>query len=82
MKNCEECNKKLSFYEGYRHPTLGKKSLVCGNCFDDVTKSVSVWADVVRANSLVHLDESRESSIHNTIRQQFSQKHSLPAHLF
>jgi len=43
MVKCEECDKKLSIIEGYRHPALGKKFLVCSNCFDKVNEDMQRW---------------------------------------
>ena len=40
MKVCVECGKHLGIIEGYRHPTMGKDGLLCGNCFDTVFESV------------------------------------------
>jgi hypothetical protein len=51
MIECEECGKKLGNFEGYRHPTMGKKYLLCGPCFDKVEESVSSWGAFVLANS-------------------------------
>ena len=50
MKKCEECGKGLKFIEGYRHPTLGKKHLLCSPCFDQVSESVARWSEFVQAN--------------------------------
>jgi hypothetical protein len=47
MKRCYECRKKLSVLEGYRHPVLGKDSLLCSNCFDTVHDSVANWREAV-----------------------------------
>ena len=51
MMFCEECKKKLGFFEGHYHPTLGKKSLVCGSCFVQVEESVVRWKNFVLSNS-------------------------------
>lgn len=51
MKVCEECGKKLGIVEGYQHPTLGKKHLLCSPCFDQVSESVEKWKDFVLSNS-------------------------------
>ena len=51
MVKCEECDKKLSILQGYRHPALGKRSLVCGNCFDKVDKSMEKWSVFCLSNS-------------------------------
>jgi hypothetical protein len=47
MKICEECGKKLGFFEGYRHLTLGKEFLLCSSCFDRVDESVTKWREFV-----------------------------------
>ena len=51
MVKCEECGKKLGFFEGYRHPAMGKEYLLCGSCFDVIAKSVEEWSKFVTANS-------------------------------
>ena len=51
MKFCEECSKKLGFFEGYHHPAMGKKKLLFSNCFDVIYKSVEEWRKFVTANS-------------------------------
>ena len=51
MKDCEECGKKLGILEGYQHPTLGKKYLLCSYCFDQVSESVEKWREFVLSNS-------------------------------
>ena len=47
MTECVECGKKLGFFEGYRHPTLGKEHLVCSTCFTTVSESVEQWQKVM-----------------------------------
>ncbi len=47
MKICEECGKKLGFFKGYRHLTLGKDFLLCSGCFDKVDESVAKWREFV-----------------------------------
>jgi hypothetical protein len=44
MVDCEECGKKLRILQGYRHPSLGAKFLVCGTCFDKVTGDMERWS--------------------------------------
>jgi hypothetical protein len=51
MVACVECGKKLGLFEGHYHPTLGKKSLVCGMCFVKVEESVARWRDFILSNS-------------------------------
>ena len=43
MVDCEECNKKLGILEGYRHPVLGTRFLVCGKCFDKIDEDMKRW---------------------------------------
>jgi hypothetical protein len=43
MVDCEECDKKLGILEGYRHPALGTRFLVCGKCFDKVYEDMERW---------------------------------------
>lgn len=47
MAICNECGKKLAVFEGYRHPTLGKESTVCGCCFDEIQESVKQWQEFI-----------------------------------
>ncbi len=47
MVECNECGKKLGFVAGYRHPTRGKKYLVCSTCFDNVNESVKQWREFI-----------------------------------
>jgi hypothetical protein len=47
MKKCEECGRELNFYEGYRHPTLGKDFLLCSPCFDIVDENLAIWKEFV-----------------------------------
>ena len=51
MVICEECGKILGIFEGYRHPTMGKKHLLCSSCFDTVEISVEKWREFVISNS-------------------------------
>jgi len=51
MLKCEECNKKLGSLQGYRHPALGKKFLVCRNCFDKVYGDMGRWSEFCLSDS-------------------------------
>jgi hypothetical protein len=44
MVDCEECGKNLRILQGYRHPALGAKFLVCGTCFDKVNGDMERWS--------------------------------------
>ena len=43
MVECEECDKKLGILQGYQHPALGKKFLVCGKCFNKIDSDMGRW---------------------------------------
>jgi len=51
MVECEECGKKLGIFEGYRHPTMGKKYQLCDPCYDQVNESVARWQAFIRENA-------------------------------
>ena len=51
MVECEECGKKLGILEGYQHPTLGRKHLVCSPCFEQVEESVAKWREFILSYS-------------------------------
>jgi len=51
MVKCKECDKKLSICEGYPHPALGKRFLVCRNCFNKVDNSMEKWIVFCLSNS-------------------------------
>jgi hypothetical protein len=51
MTDCEECKNKLGILEGYDHPALGKKFLVCGKCFVTVDKSMQRWSKFCLSDS-------------------------------
>ncbi len=51
MTECKECGKKLGILEGYQHPTMGKRHLVCSPCFEQVEDSVTKWREFVVNNS-------------------------------
>ena len=52
MVECMECGKKLGVLEGYGHPVMGRKHLLCSPCFDQVSDSVAKWREFVASNSL------------------------------
>jgi len=51
MVSCEECDKKLGILEGYRHPALGIKFLVCGKCFNKVDEDMERWSKFCLSDS-------------------------------
>jgi len=51
MVNCKECKKKLRPLDGYRHPALGTKYLVCGPCFDKVNGDMERWSTFCLSDS-------------------------------
>ena len=51
MIKCEECSKKLGILEGYRHPALGKRYLLCRNCFINIDESMKKWREFCLSNS-------------------------------
>ena len=61
MKNCYECGKELKFWEGYSHPVLGKKELVCSKCFDILEESMEKYRDFILSN----LEQGIEIKIDN-----------------
>ena len=79
MKECEECGKTLGIFEGYQHPTLGKKHLVCSPCFDQVEESVAKWREFVVANSFNMNASERTSQVSWKDRiPDFAQRMNIP----
>ena len=62
MKKCYKCGKKLKFWEGYIHPNLGRKFLVCGKCFDKIEKSVKIYRDFI-------IDEVKQNKINEPLNK-------------
>ncbi len=82
MVECEECGKKLGIFEGYQHPTLGKKHLVCSPCFDQVEESVAKWREFVVANSFNMNASERTSQVSWKDRiPDFAQRMNIPQHI-
>jgi hypothetical protein len=71
MADCEECDKKLGILGGYRHPALGTRFLVCGNCFDKIYEDMERWnkfclSDSFNAeSSMIDIQESWNKNISN-----------------
>lgn len=74
MKFCEECEKKMSIFNRYNHPILGKKSIVCGDCFTSIDETLTLWREFVLSNSFNK--ESSEFKF-NFIRENFSPKSQI-----
>ena len=70
MKRCKECSKKLGIMEGYRHPTLGKDSLLCSSCFDIVDESVAKWRNAV----LPYVDFFNDGSSNSSLQLNLKNK--------
>ena len=51
MKFCEECGEKIGIFSGYNHPVLGKKSIVCGDCFTRIDETLTLWREFILSNS-------------------------------
>ena len=51
MIYCKECDKKLGILEGYRHPALGKRFLVCGKCYTKVEEDMLRWGKFCLSDS-------------------------------
>ena len=45
------CGKKLTIFNEFYHPTLGKNTLLCGECFDTIWESEVRWGRFVIWNS-------------------------------
>jgi hypothetical protein len=76
MVECEECDKKLGILEGYLHPALGKRFLVCGKCFVKVDEDMQRWSkfcllDSFNAESAkIDIQEAWNKSISNDVQLQ------------
>jgi hypothetical protein len=76
MVDCEECGKKLSILQGYRHPALGTRFLVCGKCFDKVNEDMERWSTFCLSDSFnaesskIYVQEAWDKNISNDPRLQ------------
>ena len=76
MTDCEECNNKLGILEGYYHPALGKRFLVCGGCFVIVDESMQRWSKFCLSNSFnsesskIHIQDEWNKNISNNLQLQ------------
>jgi len=69
MAICNECGKKLALFEGYKHPTLGKESTVCGCCFDQVQESVKQWQEFISPYMDFFKDETAKNQTNGKVTQ-------------
>jgi hypothetical protein len=76
MVSCEECGKKLGIFEGYNHPTMGKKHHLCSPCFDHVSDSVSKWREFVVSNSF-NVNAASNQMDWKKIASNFPQMHKI-----
>ena len=51
MIDCNECDKKLGILEGYHHPALGKRFLVCRKCYNKVEEDMVRWSKFCSSDS-------------------------------
>ena len=66
MVDCEECDKKLGLFEGYRHPALGSRFLVCGRCYTKIEHDMVRWSEFCAS------DSSTTESTKNDIREAWN----------
>ena len=78
MAECEECGKTLGIFNGYRHPTMGKKHHLCSPCFDQVNESVARWREFVIANSFNNGSSRNDIALKwKNIAPNFNKKRSI-----
>jgi|GEM_PF-814451 len=76
MVECEECGKKLNILEGYRHPALGTRFLVCGKCFVKVDGDMERWSKFCLSDSFnaesskIDIQDAWNKSISNDLQLQ------------
>ena len=76
MVECEECGRKLGILEGYRHPALGTRFLVCGKCFVKVDEDMQRWSKFCLLDSFnaespkIDIQEAWNKSISNDLQLQ------------
>lgn len=76
MVKCEECSKKLGILEGYRHPALGKRYILCRNCFINIDESMKKWREFCLLNSFkaesskIRIQDEWNKSLSNNLQLQ------------
>lgn len=76
MVECKECGKTLGIFEGYKHPTMGTKQLLCSPCFDQVNDSVAKWRQFVLTNAMNGYQINAKLNWKQLV-PQFNQRRSL-----
>jgi len=76
MVDCEECDKKLGILQGYHHPALGKRFLVCGECFNKIDEDMRRWSNFCLSDSFdieslkINMQEAWNKNISNDLPLQ------------
>jgi len=47
MKNCKKCDLQIGIFQGYQHPTLGNKQILCRKCYNQIESLVGKWQEFV-----------------------------------
>lgn len=78
MIECEECGKTLGIFEGYKHPTLGKKHYLCSPCYEEVDASVARWREFIHANSFNNGSSKKDLKINlEKLAPNFNQRRNI-----
>jgi hypothetical protein len=51
MLKCAECSEKIGLLQGYNHPTLGKRYILCDSCYLKISGSLEKWKNFIIVNS-------------------------------
>jgi len=69
MKKCCECGKELKFWEGYCHPALGKKEIVCWNCHEAVEESMENYRNFILSD--FEKQDQKKNEVISNIKSKF-----------
>ena len=69
MKICYECGKELNFWQGYRHPVLGKNILICRKCLDNKEESIAKFRNFI----LIQFKKDKKNTFFNNSFTKLSQ---------
>jgi hypothetical protein len=47
MKTCKECNSRFGTFHGHIHPILGKKHIICNECYEYLEHLIIQWQKFV-----------------------------------